>query len=234
MPNKLEYCGGRHNEDLFERGINNSADPFLFSLLKEFQTLYPYLKLIAESNNISDVFDFRVVEAYWIGNELLEKTNMRKFYWHFIDNLNLKKKLRQDEFEKLIGKIPSGAIPHHSFHVFNVWLRTGNLPIAHTIETMNACRISWGKIIGINGNEMEVETQNLIEKENKISLSDSITKKIIYKFFDRGFIENPKINDFVSIHWNFACDILTTQQVKNLEKFTQYSMNLANRQSLTK
>jgi len=41
---------------------------------KKLEDLFSYLyyRVIAESNNIKDPFDVRVVKAYWIGNELLE------------------------------------------------------------------------------------------------------------------------------------------------------------------
>ncbi len=40
----------------------------------------PYLQLIARSNDIADPFDARVVEAYWIGNELLDGVEVRQLY----------------------------------------------------------------------------------------------------------------------------------------------------------
>jgi len=229
MPNKLQYCGGDKNKELFEYGVRNTADPFLTDFLKEFQTLMPYLQLIAESNKIKDPFDYRVVEAYWLGNELLEGVTMKKFYSHFIDGLNLKKKLKPKDFEKLIGKIPHNALPHHSFHVFNVWLRTGNLPIIHTLATMDNCRISWGKVLDVDKNDLEVLSSPLIINGNKLALGKAIRKKIIYKFYNKSFIE-PKVNDWISFHWGWACDILSSAQVKNLIKYTWQSIELANRQ----
>lgn len=226
MPNKLQYCGGNKNSTLFEYGINSISEPPLEKLLKEFQTLHPYLKLIANANKTIDIFDYKVIEAYWIGNELLENVNMNKLYWHFIDGLQLKKKIKPGQFEKLCGKIPLGAKPHHSFHVFNVYLRTGHLPIEHTIETMDNCRISWGKTKKILKNELEIETPTLIEQDGKIILSEPKIKKIVYKFGNDGFIKNPQINDWISYHWNWACDILTKQQTINLEKYTRQSLTL--------
>jgi len=38
---------------------------------------YFYYSVIAEANGIEDPFDLRVVEAHWIGNELLEKVDLK-------------------------------------------------------------------------------------------------------------------------------------------------------------
>jgi len=220
MPNKLQYCGGDRNSELFNFGIQNQSDPFLGTLLKEFETLYPYLTLIASSNGIKDPFDQKVVEAYWIGNELLEKTDMKKLYWHFVDALKLKNKMTPQQFTDLVGQIPPQAKPHHSFHVFNIWLRTGNLPIAHTIQTVNDCRIGWGKITKILPNELEIETPVIEEKLEKLLLSKPQKKTVIYKMLNESFIKNPQINDLISYHWNFACDKITESQAINLQRYT--------------
>lgn len=43
-----------------------------------------------------------------------------------------------------------------------------------------------------------------------------------------GFVVEPRLGDYVSIHWNWACDVLTAAQVRNLERYTRYHMHLAN------
>ena len=42
-----------------------------------FEGAYPYLELIASENGIADPLDARVVEAYWLGNDLLEHVGPR-------------------------------------------------------------------------------------------------------------------------------------------------------------
>src|SRR3989344_7839767 len=54
--------------------------------------------------------------------------------------------------KKLFGKVKNtvmekGFFPHHTYHVFNIFKRTGKINSSHTIETMDSCRINWGKII---------------------------------------------------------------------------------------
>ncbi|GAI47424.1 unnamed protein product [marine sediment metagenome] len=80
MPNRLGYCGGDDNKTLFDYCVAKHTDPGLVIILQKFEAAYPYLKLIASSNHISDAFDARVVEAYWLGNELLDQVDLIQFY----------------------------------------------------------------------------------------------------------------------------------------------------------
>ena len=228
MPNKLSFCGPDKNRDLFHYSSTGEIDQGLNNILKEFQTLYPYLNFIAQVNKIRDPFDERVVDAYWIGNSLLEKVNKNKLYYHLLDNLNLKKKLPRLLLNRVIDKIPLGAKPHHSFHVLNVWKRTGNLDVFHTLNTMDLCRISWGKIKKIDWPNLEIEYSPLTIKNEKIELGEMIDYKIMAEINDSGFIQKPKIGDWISFHWNFACEVLNLNQIKNLDKYTKESIKLIN------
>jgi len=233
-PNELKYCGpfdktndllGYQEEQVDDKGLKN--------ILTGFHTLYPYLSLIAYENNIRDPLDPRVVEAYWIGNELLKKISGKKLYEHFSGALNLRKKISKNDFSYLVGKIDDGAIPHHTFHVLNVFTRTGHQNVEHTLETMNACRIGWGKVKKIRNdklemrNEIMIETQPLVLKKGKLTLGKPVLKKIYNPLIRKSEISNQKSN--VSFHWNTFCDILTDRQVRNLKHYTEKAIQLANK-----
>ena len=227
MPNKLQYCGGPNNNELFAYNTENITDPGLNQLLQEFQTLFPYLKLIAEANRIKDPFDYSVVEAYWLGNNLLDNVPLNRLYYHFIDNLSLKKKLTPRDFEILVGKIPQGAIPHHCFHVLNIYFRTGHLAVPHTLLSMDSCRINWGKIIKVEDTEIVVETQKLNYSNNKLQLEPD-KQKVLYKLLNKSFISNPHEQDLVSFHWGWVCEKISKNQMLNLKKYTQACLDIAN------
>src|SRR5207249_2775873 len=70
MPNKLRYCGGDDNRTLLEYGLAQEVDHDLERILRKFTGALPYLTLIARANGIADPFDDRVVEAYWLRNDL--------------------------------------------------------------------------------------------------------------------------------------------------------------------
>ena len=227
-PNKLQYCGGDKNSNLFEYVTQNQQDKGLSEILSEFETMYPYLRLIADTNKIANPFDPRISEAYWIGNDLLNNVSMNNFYNYLIDKQNLKKKFKIKIAEKVIGKIPAGAHPHHSFHVLNIPKRTGYYPVEHTLETINECLILPAKVLKIKLGKLEVKYRPLIFKDNKLAFGDFSNKDIHFEFDNKKFIRNIKIGEYVSMHWSWACDKLSELQVMNLDRWNRYSVRLAN------
>src|SRR5262245_37124140 len=117
MPNRLQYCGGNDNSTLLESAVLGAAHPGLPPLLRKVTGALPYLSLIARESSIADPFDARVVEAYWLGNELLDKVEVRGLYDSLRERYS--KQLSPRLLELVAGKAPRGARPHHSFHVFD-------------------------------------------------------------------------------------------------------------------
>jgi hypothetical protein len=75
-----KYCGGDDNRLLFDHAVERVVDGGLAQHLRKFSGALPYLELIARTNGLTDPFDARVVEAYWIGNELLDRVEVRQLY----------------------------------------------------------------------------------------------------------------------------------------------------------
>ena len=72
-PNELGYCGPTDPGALLESASDGFDLAELAHLATGFAGAWPYLELIAGCNGIADPLDARVVEAYWVGNPLLEK-----------------------------------------------------------------------------------------------------------------------------------------------------------------
>ncbi|MFC1932782.1 DUF6390 family protein [Chloroflexota bacterium] len=224
MPNKLGYCGSDDNRALFEYCAAEHTDPGLTIILQKFEAAYPYLKLIARSNHISDPFDVRVVEAYWLGNELLEQVDLTAFYNSLRERFA--KRLDPKTLGYLLSKPPLRARPFHNFHVFDVHSRTGALD--HSLDTMENCRIGWGRVKEIEATQLVVEHQPLILECGKLKLGEPRYKKVLRQIGDTGFITSCQVGDSVSFHWDWACEILSPREVQNLEKYTRYHLRLAN------
>lgn len=219
-PNRLHYCGPDANAEILAYIRDGSSDPGLQKIMSAFNTLYPYLQLIARANNIRDPFDERVVEAYWIGNDLLDNVGRQDLYRNLTEEHELKKKLGLNSFAKLENKIKQHAVPHHSFHVFNVWRRTGNMAIAHTLESMDSCRIGWGKVLSIDGPTITIESEPLIEDRGIFLLGKMQKKKLTRKLESTDDIEQLKVDEIVTFHWGVPCEIITEKQAAILKKYT--------------
>lgn len=227
-PNRLHYCGPDANREIFSYIQNNSSDPGLETLLKAFNTMYPYLRHIAEANDIRDPFDERVVEAYWIGNDLLETVEKKKFWRHLLEEQHIQKKIGKKSFDLVTDKIQQGAVPHHSFHVFDIWKRTGHLEKEHTLESMDQCRVSWGKIISIDGPFVEIKREPILYMNRKLSLGEPHTQKITKSLESNIDIEELKPKDIVSLHWGVICEKISKEQAQTLKKYTLKHIQFAN------
>lgn len=204
-PNSYHYCGPDKSLDLGGYIGSGVADRGLGQILNRFETMYPYLKLIAGENNIHDPFDARVVEAYWIGNRLLAAVGTRPKMDHFIHPLGLGKKLPR----KIIGKITSELcrmLPTHTDYVLGIFIRTGHHTAPQTLSTMDQCRISWGEVIGLTDRDdhgvaqVTVKVRPLRIRQDKLVLGQA----------EKRNYRNPwlllKPGDLVTLHWGFVCD----------------------------
>jgi hypothetical protein len=224
MPNRLRYCGSDDNSTLFGYGIEGVIDGGLTPLLRRFTGALPYLQLIARANNIADPFDIRVVEAYWIGNELLDGVEVRQLHDSLLERFG--KQLQGRTRDLVLGKAPAGAQPHHSFHVLDVHSRVGEL--GHTLPTLEGCRVSWGKVTACAGSELTVERQPLVLREGKLVLAEARTEQALRQIDGHGFAQDAQPGDWVSLHWGWACEVLTERERANLERYTRRHLAIAN------
>jgi len=225
-PNRLELCGPRETGLILDHLADRTSDRGLEQALKQFAGAYPYLSFIAASNGILDPFDRRVVEAYWIGNELLDNVRMDDFYRHLEERFQrpVAKKL----FQAVLGQIPEGARPHHNFHVFAIPMRTGRIEVAHTVQTMDECRISWGVVRGSVGDELAVDRRPLRLQGDDLVLGDPEPRMVRWRFNGKAVVDAGP-GDVVSVHWGCACDRLNPVQLTHLKRETSFHLALANR-----
>lgn len=198
-------------------------------ILSEFSTLYPYLSLIAYENKLSDPFDIRVVEAYWLGNKLLNIPKI-SFVRHLTDSIGLKKKLTRGKLNFILDKFKFDLLPHHSFHVLNIYKRTGHLDIPYTVKTMDACLVNWGRVVEILPDKLKIRTQRLKLLNDRLIWEENIERKIIPQGEKDKIFKKVIIGDLVSYHWGMLCQKLSTRQLNNIKYFTHLSLSAANHQ----
>lgn len=223
MPNRLTYCGGDDNKALFDYCIEHTTDPGLYQLLRNFNGAMPYLRLIAQCNQLRDPFDERVVEAYWLGNDLLEGVKARQLYDSLRERFG--RQMKTKDLELVMSKAPAGAHPHHSFHVIEVCPRNG---WTQGLAFMDNCRIAWGQVISVGSGGLTARVQPLELKGNALVLGDPVERKVLYQFDGRGFVDAVRSGHWISIHWGWACQVISMPQVASLDKWTRYHLKLAN------
>jgi hypothetical protein len=227
-PNRLHYCGPDANTELQAYIHEGASDPGLEHLLQGFRTMYPYLRLIADANGIRDAFDERVVEAYWIGNRLLDAVRARALYNHLRDVQRVGGRMGPVVLERLGNKAVRGAVPHHSFHVLEVWKRTGHLEREHTLESMDACRVSWGAVKSADGPFLTVEMQPLVLSNGKLSLGDPVEQRITRSLGAELDIDTVRPGQIVTMHWGVPCEVIAPFKAAELKRRTLEHIRFAN------
>jgi len=224
MPNRLRYCGGDANDELFQYGVAQFTDGGLGAHLKKFTGALPYLQLIARENGIPDPFDPRVVDAYWIGNSLLDRVEVRQLHDSLLARFG--KQLQGRTRDLVLGKAPAGARPHHSFHVLDVHSRTGDF--GQSLATMDHCRVSWGTVVEVDGSELVVDRVPLVLAAGKLALGAPVRERIMRQIAGRGFVDAAQVGEAVAIHWGWACEVLTAAQQARLEWYSGHHLGIAN------
>jgi len=224
MPNHLGYCGGNENEVLFEHATDGRADPRLGPMLVKFTGAVPYLRTIAAANGIADPFDARVVEAYWLGNELLDGVEAADLYRSLDERFgtHLPPRVRQ----QVLHKPPAGAKPFHLFHVLDVYRHLESDSVG--MAAMESCRISWGQVREVDGASVTVDRQPLVLVDGKLALGPARAERVLRAFEGRGFADTLAPGAWVSVHWGWICEALDPRRLANLRKASAAHLALAN------
>ncbi len=228
MPNRLGYCGPEENRAMLDYLVDQHSDRGLEQILARFAGAFPYYSFIAAANGIPDPFDPRVIEAYWIGNELLEHVEVADLRRHLEERFN--KRFPAKLLQSVIGQVPAGARPHHNFHVFSIPVRTGHLEMPHTLETMDECRVSWGRVVADHGDTLLVERPPLTLAGDDVVLGPPAPRSVLRRFDGKTLLTEVSAGDVVAVHWGCACYRLTARQQRYLAKFTRDLLALTNRQ----
>ncbi len=221
-PNELGYCGPADHAALRGYGLAGATDPGLTRLAQAFSGAWPYLRLIAAANRIADPLDARVVEAYWIGNDLLTSVGMPEF-GALVDDAFRGRAGRG--WAAIAGTIPAGALPHHSFHVFCVYPWAGLLREGRTepsLHILDRCRIGWGQVASVpDGGTVMVRQRQLTWDGRTLGLGHSAPRPA-----STGFVSGLLPGDWVSLHWDSVCDRLTIAQLRTLRRLTIRHMRM--------
>lgn len=224
MPNALGYCGGPKDRELLEYAAEDYADDGMNQLIKQFQAAYPYLCFIAESSGIGDPFDSRVVESYWVGNSVLDHVKPNDFHDYLTEKVAQRIPKRLQKY--MVAKVPAGARPHHSFHVFDVCMRTGAL--SDQVEVLDKCRISWGVVQSISGETVSVRYEPVVLQAGKLALGESAVRETRRSAEGLSYLGDLQAGEVVSMHWGWVCDRLTPTQVSRLSAETGHHIKIAN------
>ena len=227
-PNELGYCGPADSRALFDYGTSGVVDLGLTEIARGFPGPWPYLTLMAGTAGIDDPFDVRLVEAYWIGNDLLDQVPTTDF-GRMVETYFRPRAGRR--YSMLAEAVPVGALANHSFHVFGVYpwvglLRSGRA--AEPLHQLDRCRIRWGQVVALHGDEVAVRFQPLAFDGTNLRLGPAEVETVTRAVGGQAFLADLVPGDWVSMHWHWVCDRLDARQLANLRRVTAHQLAITN------
>ena len=229
-PNRLGLCGPDDAEALFGEGSTGGDERELRELARGFEGAFPYLELIARANGIADPLDRRVVDAYWVGSPLLERVSPDLLGESL--RTRFRPRLGQPTWKWLEASAPGGAKPVHAFHVLDVFPKVGLMrgeQADRVLEVIDSCRVRWGRVRERAGDSLIVNVVPLTQVEGKLAFGDARPERITAWRDGLSFVGGVQPDEVVSIHWDWACDILDADQLRRLVGWTQRQLDIANR-----
>lgn len=227
-PSRLGFCGQGSDKNLtiikkFLKGDNGLVDKTR-QILSTFEAAYSYYQLIANKNNISDHFDKKVVEAYWLGNELLEKIDLNDLGQMIKFNFVRPNLLTKEQAGEKISQLKEGVLPNHLFHVLFIGSITDRVKLQG--QLIDICRIGWGKIKEIKDKSVIISYQPLV-LDGKYKLGEVKEKALVW---DKDFLAKVVKGDLVTFHWGRLCQKISQEKQENLKHYTELMITFFNAQ----
>jgi len=237
-PNALGYCGAGDAEVLLEQA--STPDPSRLTANRQdgslewaerarhFEGAWPYLELIAAANRVADPLDGRVVEAYWIGNSLVDAVTPAQLA--ALAGSRFRRRGPEGESEAEQSGWAAGPA-HHSFHVFAIYpwmrmLRAGR--VEPSLRILDQCRIRWGVVEEVRDDSAIVRSRPLTWDGDGLGHGPPRPETARVARGGRGLVRGLRPGDLVALHWDWVCDRLTDSQRDALNRYSNLSLEAVN------
>lgn len=227
-PNALGYCGPDDDGALLRRGGGTETGD-VKALAREFDGAWPYLEFIARHTG-RDPLDSEVVEAYWLGTDLLDKIDLGEHGPELLDRLRHR--------AGPVARIPEAVAPDaqcdHNFHCFQIYPWMGLLAAGrggdHPLRILDRCRIRWGEVRECTGEEVEVRYQPLAWDGTRLALASYRNEVAVRARDGVAFVEDLQPGEWVALHWEWVCDRVDPRRLDDLRRSTIRQLSIVNRQ----
>jgi hypothetical protein len=226
-PNALGYCGPADPLGVLERA--GTPDPAgTAALARQFAGAWPYLCLIAAANGARNPLADRVVEAYWVGNDLLERVPAGMLAAHVTDRFSVRAGRGGPHLGTLAA---SGGRAHHNFHVFSVYPWVGLLregTVDEPMRVLQSCRIRWGRVVSVHGGLAQVCSPPLEWTGRELVLGPARVEQVTIASPGGRLAGEVRVGDVVSMHWDWVCDVLDARGLAALRRYTLGQLRVTN------
>jgi hypothetical protein len=209
-PNRLGHCGPVASGGVGEY-LHAPIDGGLAELAAQFEGAYPYLQLLAGAAHRDDPLDADVVEAYWIGNDLLDRVSVLDFG----NSIDARFRRRAGSvWSRIAASVPAG-VAHHSYHVLHVTPWTGLMRrgvVDEPLRIVDQCCVSWAHVVEAGGAPL-VRRRPLVWAGSRLRLGEPVVEQVSSPI-------DVRVGDWVALHWGTVCERLRPDQLGWLRRTT--------------
>ena len=207
-PNRLGHCGPAGVGEYLDAPVDGGVA----ELAGQFEGAYPYLRLLAGAARCDDPLDADVVEAYWIGNHLLDRVSVLDF------GNSIDERFRRragSAWSRIDPSIPSG-VAHHSYHVLHVTPWTGLMRrgvVDEPLRIVDQCCVSWARVVDTDAGATLVRRQPLEWAGSRLRFGEPVVEQVSSPI-------TVGVGDWVALHWGAVCERLRPDQLGWLRRTT--------------
>ncbi|MEJ7796499.1 MAG: DUF6390 family protein [Nocardioides sp.] len=210
-PNELGYCGPDGAHEMLVPGAVAEIE----RRARLFDGAWVYLEFLAGVLGTDDPLSTPVVEAYWIGTDLLDAVDPAAL----VDHL-------RTAFDGQVGgtwrESAARARAHHSYQVFEVYpwaaMLLRGLPPGPAVSVLDRCRIRPGVVSEVHG-EWAVVTSSLLTWDgDSLTPSSPRVEDARWAVDGHSLLSPPAVGDTVALHWDWVCDVLTPTQADRIQR----------------
>ena len=221
-PNERGLCGPDRAPALAEAIRLGVDDPDVRAIARGFSGAWPYLTLLGSKLSRGDALAEAAVDAYWLGDPAGRSVGLSSLG----DSLRERFGSRGG-WGGLRDSVELGGWPTHSYHVFMVypWVGLIRSGLAEPgLDVINRCRIRWGRVVEITGDQALVISDQLIWDGHSICVGPERVESASV-LVNGGAIE---VGGLVSLHWDWVCEPINPRQRHWLQAAQDHHLHLAN------
>ena len=210
-PNELGYCGPEGAHEMLVPGAVAEIE----RRARLFDGAWVYLDFLAGVLGTDDPLSAPVVEAYWIGNDLLDAVDPAALVEHLSVAF-------EGQFGGTWRESAARARAHHSYQVFEVYpwaaMLLRGLPPGPAVSVLDRCRIRSGVVSGVDGECVTVTSRLLRWDGAALVRADPSDELARWSAQGQSLLAAPVVGDTVALHWDWVCDVLTPDQADRIHR----------------
>lgn len=210
-PNELGYCGPAGAQEMLVPGAVAEIE----RRARLFDGAWVYLEFLAEALDTGDPLASEVVEAYWVGSDLLDAIDPGSLHARLVHRFATQRGGTWRDAQ-------TRASPHHAFQVFEVYpwaamLRSG-LPPAPAVSVLDRCRIRTGVVQEVDGDWVSLSDRPLAWNDGRLMPGEAAPARARWSIHGLSLMDAPQAGDLVALHWDWVCDVITGAQADQIER----------------